>query len=165
MGQIEIMERDKELVYSWLRAHNYEKNGAFMRSLEVEGVKTPIFLVVRDEHGEVCGGLEGSMSHSWLKIDIMAVEPSCRGQGVGTELVVRAEALALDKGCKYAFVDTMSYQAPGFYERLGYEVVGRIPDWDSHGHDKLYFTKTLAPTTIGSEGDSQSTVTPQDVDG
>ena len=37
----------------------------------------------------------------------------------------------------------MSYQAPEFYERLGYHVVGRIPDWDSHGHDKLYFTKDL----------------------
>jgi hypothetical protein len=37
----------------------------------------------------------------------------------------------------------MSYQAPGFYERHGYEAVGVLADWDSHGHDKWLFRKSL----------------------
>lgn len=143
MSHIELSENEQQTVYSWLKAYNQEQNGDFMRSLEVEGIEVPLFLSARNENGAVTGGLEGSILHKWLKINIMAVHPSYRRAGVGTELVRRAEAIALARGCAYAFVDTMNYQAPGFYERLGYVVVGRIPDWDSHGHEKLYFTKTL----------------------
>lgn len=144
MNHIEITDSEKETVYSWLKDFNHEENGEFMRSLEVEGTEIPIFLCVRDESGDIAGGLQGLMLHKWLKIDIMAVKPAIRRKGLGTNLVHRAEAIAIERGCKYAYVDTMSYQAPGFYEQLGYKIVGRIPDWDSHGHEKLYFTKTLA---------------------
>ncbi|MDB4438084.1 GNAT family N-acetyltransferase [bacterium] len=143
MNSIEVSESEKEAVYSWLRDYNHERNGDFIRSLEVEGTEIPIFLSARDETGKVIGGLEGLMIHKWLRIDIMAVNPFDRAKGAGTDLVARAEGLALQYECQHAFVDTMSYQAPGFYEGLGYEVVGRIPDWDSHGHEKLYLTKTL----------------------
>lgn len=148
MDHLEITESEKETVYSWLRNYNHERNGDFMRSLEIEGTEIPLFLTVRDENGKVIGGLEGTILHKWLKIDIMAVDPSQRRRGAGTELVERAEEIAVTRRCQFAFVDTMSYQAPGFYERLGYQVVGRIPDWDSHGHEKLYFTKTLPPHKI-----------------
>ncbi len=153
MDHIEIAENEKETVYSWLRDYNHERNGHFMRSLEIEGTEIPLFLSLRNENGEVFGGLEGTILHKWLKIDIMAVEPSQRRRGVGTELVERAEEIAVARGCEFAFVDTMSYQAPGFYERLGYDVVGRIPDWDSHGHEKLYFTKTLPPHKTEQDAD------------
>lgn len=145
MDHIELADGEKETVYSWLREYNHEVNGDFMRSLEIEGTEIPVFLSARNEKGEVIGGLEGIIIHKWLKIDIMAVEPDQRRKGTGTELIERAENIAIERGCEFAFVDTMSYQAPGFYERLGYDVVGRIPDWDSHGHDKLYFTKNLLP--------------------
>ena len=148
MNHIEVTDTEKETVYGWLRDFNHQENGEFMRSLEIEGTEIPIFLTTRDEEGNVCGGLQGFMIHKWLRIDIMAVEPSRRGKGLGSELVARAENIAIEQGCAYAFVDTMSYQASGFYERLGFSVVGRIPDWDSHGHDKLYFTKNLVPSKI-----------------
>lgn len=38
----------------------------------------------------------------------------------------------------------MDYQAPDFYQRAGYRVAGQLPDWDSHGHTKLFFVKLLA---------------------
>ena len=44
----------------------------------------------------------------------------------------------------HAVVDTAEFQAPGFYERLGYAVVGRIEDCDGHGHAKYYLTRTIA---------------------
>ena len=144
MNHIDVTEAEKEAVYSWLKDYNHERNGDFMRSLEVTGTEIPLFLSARDEAGKVIGGLEGLMIHKWLRIQIMAVDPDHRRNGLGTDLVHRAEELAVQQGCRHAFVDTMSYQAPGFYERLGYRVAGQIPDWDSHGHDKLYFTKDLA---------------------
>lgn len=143
MKHVDLTEPEKETVYSWLRDFNHERNGELMRSLEIEGTEVPLFLSARDETGKVIGGLEGLIIHKWVRIQIMAVEPSQRGQGVGTDLVARAETLALQHGCEHAFVDTMSYQAPGFYEQLGYREVGRVPNWDSHDHDKIYLMKDL----------------------
>lgn len=143
MNTIEVTDSEKDKVYSWLRDFNHKENGAFMRSLEIEGTEIPIFLSARDEQGKIIGGLEGMMIHKWLRINIMAVCPSCRRKGVGTTLVTRAEALAIENDCHYSFVDTMSFQAPEFYQHLYYDIVGRIPDWDSHGHDKIYLTKNL----------------------
>ena len=87
------------------------------------------------------GGLLATTSMSRLKIRIMAVREDHRRQGLGTLLLGTAEAEARRRGCKYGFLDTMGYQSPEFYRQHGYQVVGAIPDWDSHGHTKFYFTK------------------------
>lgn len=143
MKFIEATDADKDRIYGWLKDYNHENNGDFMRSLEEEGTEKPLFLTTKNDRGEIIGGLEGLLIHQWLRIEIMAIDPRHRNQGIGRDLVDRAETLAKGQGCLTSFVDTMSYQAPGFYEALGYQVVGRIPNWDSHGHDKIYLTKKL----------------------
>lgn len=135
-------EDDQAQVLSWLREFNLSENGAFLTSL-AEGVEQPFFVVSKDDEGRPNGGLQGSVLHHWLKIDLMAVCPSMRRQGVGRQLVKEAESFALQCGCKYAYVDTMSYQAPKFYRALGYDESGRLKDWDSHGHDKVFLSKRL----------------------
>lgn len=99
-------------------------------------------LVLRDSD-RVVGGLIATTRGKWLRISIMAVEESHRGRGLGAQLVRRAEAAARRRGCVFSYVDTMSYQAPGFYRKLGYRQAGRLPNWDSHGHDKFFFVKRL----------------------
>ncbi|MEO0446845.1 MAG: hypothetical protein AAF191_12300 [Verrucomicrobiota bacterium] len=81
MRAIEGGEEEKEVVYSWLRDYNHERNGDFMRSLEVEGTEVPLFLTKLEEPEGVIGGLEGLMLHQWLRIHIMAVHPRYRGKG------------------------------------------------------------------------------------
>ena len=53
-----------------------------------------------------------------------------------------AEAEDHRRGCQYAYVDTMDYQAQ-FYQRLSYTIAGQLDDWDSHGHAKLFLVKKL----------------------
>ncbi len=65
------------------------------------------------------------------------------GQGIGARMLQLAEAEAIRRGCQYAYVDTMDYQAPDFYQRLGYTIAGQLDDWDSHGHAKLFLVKKL----------------------
>jgi len=133
---------EQESVLSWLRDFNMESNPQFMLSLE-SGAQEEFFVVAQDESGTVIGGLRGVSLHKWLKIDVMAVSPDHRRQGVGRELVNEAEQMARGRGCEYSYVDTMSFQAPEFYLALGYEESGRLKDWDSHGHDKMFLTKRL----------------------
>lgn len=89
------------------------------------------------------GGLFAETQLSWLRISIMAVSPEWRSQGIGAALLAEAEREAIVRGCKYAYVDTMQYQAPRFYLAHGFVIAGQIPDWDSHGHAKLYLSKRL----------------------
>src|SRR5205814_3814810 len=106
--------------------------------------KVPLIITAHDGDGSVAGGLIADTQFAWLKIDILSIRESSRRQGIGTKLMKMAEDEALRRNCKYAYLDTMSYQAPDFYQRLGYEVSGLLPDWDSHGNDKYLMTKRLA---------------------
>ena len=56
----------------------------------------------------------------------------------------RAEAEAIRRGCLGAWLDTFSFQARGFYERLGYAVFGALADYPP-GHDRFFMQKPLVP--------------------
>ena len=47
------------------------------------------------------------------------------------------------RGPSRSYTDTLDYQAPQFYPACGYRESGRLPNWDSHGHDKIFFIKEL----------------------
>ena len=48
---------------------------------------------------------------------------------------------ALRRGCRAAYLDTFSYQARPFYEKLGYEVFGTLDDYPL-GHQR-FFMRTV----------------------
>lgn len=137
-------ERERETMFAWLRSFNENANGDFMQLL-ADGGEKPFFFAARSR-GQLVGGLDGLTIGKWMRINLMAVDPSYRGQGVGRQLVDAAISLGIRRGCLFGYVDTMSYQAPDFYRKLGFLEVGRLVDWDSHGHDKLFFSKPLEST-------------------
>jgi N-acetylglutamate synthase-like GNAT family acetyltransferase len=72
----------------------------------------------------------------------MWVQEDLRGNGFGEELLKAVEKEAKEKGAKFAFLDTFSFQAPGFYQKFGYQVFGELPDFPP-GHQRFYLTKEL----------------------
>ena len=70
--------------------------------------------------------------------------PSRRGDGHADLAYVyaAAEEIARARGCIGIRLDTMSFQAPAFYRRLGYSEFGRIEDYPP-GHTRLWFMKRL----------------------
>jgi ribosomal protein S18 acetylase RimI-like enzyme len=103
------------------------------------------FLVVplHGDAGGVCGGLWGCTNFRWLHIQMLVVPAALRGRGWGAAMVRAAEAEARARGCLGAHVDSFSFQAVGFYEKLGYTRFGVLADFPP-GYSQHYFQKRLA---------------------
>ncbi len=102
----------------------------------------PLVILVRDESGAPAGGLIGATYWDWLVIEILWLPADLRGQGIGQQVVQAAEQEAIRRGCTHAHLDTLSFQAPDFYGKLGYEVFGQI-DGLPPGHRRIYMQKKL----------------------
>jgi GNAT superfamily N-acetyltransferase len=91
-------------------------------------------VLVRDT-GTIAAGLTSETYAGWLFIKYLWVRDDLRGRGVGRELMAQVERRALDRGCHSAWLDTFSFQARGFYKKLGYEEFGTLdypPDHRRH---------------------------------
>jgi ribosomal protein S18 acetylase RimI-like enzyme len=91
--------------------------------------KQPLAAFMRDAAGQLIGGLLASTYWGWLDIDELWIAEGWRGQGHGRTLMVMVEKAAMGRGCRMAQVKTWDFQARGFYERLGYRVIGRLADY------------------------------------
>jgi GNAT superfamily N-acetyltransferase len=100
----------------------------------------PVVLVVkRDE--ELIGGLTGYSLYGWMKVEVLWVAEHKRGQGIGRALMSQVEMLARDRCCAGVYLDTFDCQAPGFYEKLNYRVLARLPEFPN-GHElRSYFKR------------------------
>jgi GNAT superfamily N-acetyltransferase len=102
----------------------------------------PLVLTVCGEGGNVVGGLWGRTVFGWLYVEVVFVPEALRGQGIGAELMSRAESEAIARGCRSAWLDTFEFQARGFYERLGYSCFGELKDYPV-GFSRYFMKKVL----------------------
>jgi GNAT superfamily N-acetyltransferase len=73
-------------------------------------------------------------------IELLWVRDGQRGSGLGARLLAAAEAEIRRRGCDQVVLSTHSFQAPGFYARLGYQECGRTPGYP-RGHDEIHLLK------------------------
>jgi GNAT superfamily N-acetyltransferase len=102
-----------------------------------------VILVSHPDTGEILGGLWGETMFSHLHVELLFVPESLRRIGVGRQLMSQAESEAIRRGCCGAWLDTFSFQARGFYERLGYTVFATIADHPP-GHSRFFLKKALS---------------------
>jgi GNAT superfamily N-acetyltransferase len=109
----------------------------------------PVWLFARDETGKVQGGLRGRSFWGWCFIETLAVADGHRGQGIGTKLLVEAEAVAKARGCIGIYLTTVAFQAPDFYRKNGYHQFGQLADFPK-GFAQYWFAKRLdgAPLNV-----------------
>jgi GNAT superfamily N-acetyltransferase len=113
---------------------------AFNRLHAGPSATTAFAVLLKDENGSTVGGLWGGIAFGWLQIELLFVPEDRRGASVGSTIMQRAEALAAARGCIGASLDTYSFQARGFYEKLGYSLVGTITDCPP-GSERHFFQK------------------------
>lgn len=120
--KIDISDKHDPAVFDALvagvRAYNHENLG--------HEVSKPLVVTVRNENGELTGGVAGRTIYRQFLIEVVWVDQACRRTGLGRHLMERAEAEARQRGCAAAQVDTLSFQGPVFYGKLGFEVAGKV---------------------------------------
>jgi GNAT superfamily N-acetyltransferase len=117
-----------------LYEYNVEKTGTD------DGQWLAIFL--RDAQQIIYAGLEGWTWCGSCYIRTVWVHKDLRGQGIGTKLLQTAEQEARRRGCQQMTLSSFSFQAPGFYQKLGYEVLA-VLDEHPRSHQHYYLRKWL----------------------
>jgi GNAT superfamily N-acetyltransferase len=126
----------RETIFRLLDASNDERSG-------LSDPVQPLALLLREPGSEVVlGGLWGVSYWQWLFVDLVFVPEALRGQGMGSELLRRAETIAHERNCIGVWLLSFSFQAPAFYRRRGYEAFGHIADYPP-GHGCTYLMKRL----------------------
>ena len=70
------------------------------------------------------------------------IPAQCRGQDLGSKVLAQAEDIARARGCIGLWLDTYWFQAPEFYKKQGYEIVGTLPDYP-RGGPRYFLKKSL----------------------
>lgn len=99
-------------------------------------------IVEYDENQNVIAGILGGTYWGWLHIDILWVDENFRSKKIGSRLLIAAENEAKKRVCHSVHVDTMSWQAPEFYKKHGYELISEL-DNIPNGYKKFHFIKRL----------------------
>ena len=106
--------------------------------------KRSLAVLARDPAtGRTLGGLLGRTSLGMLFVDLTYLPAALRGQNVGGRMLGMMEQEAARRGCRSATLMTISFQAPGFYERHGWREFGRVP-CDPPGTFRVFMSKMLA---------------------
>jgi ribosomal protein S18 acetylase RimI-like enzyme len=105
--------------------------------------KKDIFsIALKNENGNFVGGVIFSVLWNGMEIDSLWVDESVRGQGWGRKLMEAAEAEGIKRGCSFVYTNTFSWQAPEFYQKLGYTPYGKLDNFPE-GCSLSYFQKKL----------------------
>ncbi|MFN8572752.1 MAG: GNAT family N-acetyltransferase [Gemmatimonadaceae bacterium] len=128
----ELPAGTREAVASGLAAYNTPFIG--VRTVE------PLNVIVTRDDGSIASGLLGETRWQWFYIDVLWMADDTRGRHIGTQAMQLAEEEARRRRCVGAFVDTLDFQARGFYEKFGFALYGTLPNYPP-GHERFYLFK------------------------
>ena len=99
-------------------------------------------ILLRDAERRAIGGALGNSHYGWVRIELLYLPEALRRQGWGSRLMQAVEDEARARRCVGVRLETLSFHARGFYEKLGYSVIGTLPDYPP-GHTLYWPAKRL----------------------
>ena len=117
-----------------------------LRSELPQGANQAFGFKICNDDGLQIAGLSASTSYGWLLIKLLWVEETCRGRGLASQLMDKAEERGRSIGCHSAWLDSSNPEAKLFYEKRGYEIFGLLenqPGQSPDGHKRWFMKRTL----------------------
>ncbi|MFF1833797.1 GNAT family N-acetyltransferase [Streptomyces sp. NPDC058231] len=140
------VDKDRRILLSERLQHSNTERSPELRALLSTPAEheLPLEIWAIDESGALAGGLSGRTWAYWLHVDLLWVDPLHRGSGLGSQLLAEAERRAeADRSCTRSRLETWGFQAPAFYRRRGYEVIGQVEDYPP-GVTEFILTKAFS---------------------
>src|SRR3984957_2719254 len=126
---------DIAVINDGLRDYNTSKAG-------YDDYKPLAVFVTDPATGKIVGGLHGGSYLGQLRIDRFFLPEGLRRDRIGSRLLTMAEEEGRKRGCTRVALNTMEIQAPGFYQKQGYDMAARL-DCDPPGITRYLMTKKL----------------------
>jgi GNAT superfamily N-acetyltransferase len=131
----ELDPADVAVITDGLRAYDLSQTGYYDFR--------PLAVFVRDpQTGKVVGGLYGRSEFGLIYVAWFFLPEDLRRGGIGSRVLAMAEDEGRRRGCTRIALTTLSVEAPGFYQKQGYDVAATI-DCDPPGLARYYMMKKL----------------------
>lgn len=124
-------EEQKEYIHRRLQAYN----ASYMKDFAD-------FSCHMEESGVIVAGIVAESVGDTVEVEFLFVEESYRGRGLGKALLERVETAAREQGMRRVLLNTYSFQAPGFYKKMGYHEAWKL-DPAFNAVSQSYFVKEL----------------------
>lgn len=132
MQSLRIEKDNKKDVqgYVWFGLHKYNqkhcefisKNSSYAHNNEINGD----FIIYENE--KVIGGALGKIIFGWYELTDFYIDEPYRKQGLGSKVIKKIEEFAKENNALGVKIESWSFQAPKFYQKLGYTVWGEFKD-------------------------------------
>ena len=129
----EIDPRDKAVMVAGML--DYHASHGHPRKVDTHSI-----LIKNDD--TLIGCVIVTFLYNGMEIATLWVDEKMRGQGLGQKLMEMAEAEGKKCGATFAYTNTFTWQAPGFYEKLGYKLYGKLEDFPV-GNSLSYYRKSI----------------------
>jgi GNAT superfamily N-acetyltransferase len=110
-------EESQKIVRKGLGTNNDEHVSGLQKEYPHAGYR----LVIKNDNGQVIGGVNGYTTLGTMFVEGLWVDERCRGQGCGKDLLIHAEQLAKEKGCIASQTACFSFQNLDFMKKQGYD--------------------------------------------
>lgn len=91
---------------------------------------------------EIIGGIVVYEKMQWIAVDTLFIDEKYRKQKIGSKLISKLIEYCKENNLIGIHLTTMDFQAKGFYEKQGFELVSEIKDWPK-GVTRFEFIKYI----------------------
>ena len=129
---------DIQFIHDNLYEFNLSKTGAQRQEIIVPDTPERTAFAVRDDDGKIFGGIVFYFKDNGetLYVELLWMAEALRGQDFGTKLITKVKERAIDSKCRKINLTTQSFQAPGFYPKMGFTLTGTKSNGD---HSTYYY--------------------------
>lgn len=123
----------------WNRLHEFSVSTLGDPSME----KKEFFAILIKEGETLIAASLCYLFFKGLNLQLLWVAEEKRGMDLGTKLLKQIEKEAIRLGATLVFGYSFGFQAPKFYTKLGYEEVGKIPNYPE-GQNCYFLCKKIS---------------------